>query len=215
VTTPTVLTIGTHNLHDESGRPTPFADVVLFTEAVEDRLLSWIDRARGYDLIVCREQPDLAIAYRRRLFKPEAGEYRRAHAGVAGVTPHRGTFAVDGELLGHDATLIVEHRINAAFPPYVRGESVFRRTCWATHTDLTLGVIRNRKRAGHLVIAGGDDNTPRSERGLLAYRGELQEVGHHFDRLAVSHKGARLYGATYLGRVGSDHPRLRATLEIQ
>lgn len=208
----TTLTVGAHNLHDQAGRPTPFADLVLFTETDPRRLMRRFHSLAGYALLVCKRQPDLAIAYRRRLFEPTGSDYRLAHSGVAGVTPHRGTWAVDGILAGVDATLVVEHRINAAFPPYVRGEATFRRRCWETHTAMTLGWVRELDRAGQLVVSGGDANTPHGEK---AYRGALDEIGRSLDRLAVTRKRANLRDAEYLGRVGSDHPRLRATLEIR
>lgn len=205
------LTIGTHNLHDQAGRPSPFADIVLFTEADPTRLRRTFTALRGWTVVVCRQQPDLAVAHRRRLFKLEGIRYRRAHEGAAKVTPHRGTWVLDGILAGRDATLIVEHRINAAFPPYRRGEAAFRTRCWQTHTEMTLDLINEARAAGQLVIAGGDLNTPR---GVSGYRGVLDEVGRGFDRLGVTAKGTRLHSVAYLGNAGSDHPRLRAELVI-
>lgn len=202
------ITLGTHNLHDTAGRPTFFADVLLFTEAVPELLREHL--SKGYDLRVCGQQRSLAIAYRTDVFEPHRQQYRMAHGGTEKVTPHRGTFGLHGELAsGRPLTLLVEHRINAAFVPFVRGEARLRADHWRTHTFLTLDWAAELKRAGDLVLAGGDTNTPH---GFSAYRGALPEVGRGYDRLAGS-PDIDLIRPEYLGKAGSDHPRLRATVK--
>lgn len=224
--------LGTHNTLDGAARPSMFADLILFTEAA----VTLADRARfarrGFALVVCRQQRDLAIAYRRSLFK-RAGDIHYAHLvdGWKEVTPPRGTAWLplvhrpSRDLLA----AVWAHRINAAFPPYVRGEPVFRRAAWHRHTDHDVDLIDRLSTSGYVVPAGGDVNTPPDVRG---YPGSL-ERGTGFDRLALSppnkhHRTSADAGETfsvlreqtrwtlgpaeYLSNAGSDHPRLRATV---
>lgn len=207
-----MTTFGTHNLHDHDGEPTPFADIIFFTEAIPRRVRRAL-KPHGYVIAVCPWQRDLVIAWRRGVFIPDRNKLGRikkryvpAHPGIPLVTPHRGTFWINGSL-ADDAvktTLLDEHRINAAFPPFKRGEPKLRPRFWRLHTRITLRVIRRRERLGALVLAGGDTNTPR---GVSAYQGVLHEGGDHFDRVGSTQP---LEDVEYLSRKGSDHPRLRA-----
>lgn len=205
-------TFATHNLHDETGTPTPFADVLLFTEAIPARVSEALPLS--YVVAPCRWQRDLVIAWKRDAFTPKRNRrgrivkhYRLAHPGLAKVTPHRGTYWINGWLAdGTPATLLVEHRINAAFPPFVRGERWLRPRYWRRHTRITLRIIRRRIRRGAVVLAGGDQNTPT---GVSAYQGVLHEVGTHYDRLGSS---LPIGDVDVLSRKGSDHSRLRASV---
>jgi hypothetical protein len=173
----------------------------------------------GYKVVVCRWQRDLVIAYRPEFFKPNrltGRHYRLAHGGVEKVTPHRGTFWLTGRFLdgsekrfhrkGKKGALLVEHRINAAFEPFIRGEGTFRRDRWRKHTVMTLRIIRRLVRRGYLVLAGGDINTPH---GVSAYEGVLNERGSHFDRLGSN---GDLGKPEVMSKEGSDHNRLRASV---
>lgn len=200
----TTTTIGTHNLHDLAGWPTPFADVILFTEAVPARVREFLEP--GYVVRACRWQKDLVIAWRRGTFVPTCTRYRLAHPGIPKVTPRRGTFIIEGHLGGVPTALVAEHRINAAFPPFIRGERLYRPRMWQLHTSITRRTVRRLLERGYVVLAGGDLNTPR---GVSGYKGLLREYGHGFDRIAAS---ARLEAVETLSREGSDHPRLRAEL---
>lgn len=219
----TTFTVGAHNLHDEAGVPTFFADVLFFTEAIAPTIRAKAARqiahakARlaGYSIIVCPEQRDLVIAYRRRLFRLKSRSYTKYVDGWAKVTPNRGTFVVFAEhrASGVVVPLIVEHRINAAFPPYVRSqgaphETAFRKESWAKHTNGTEHTIDDLKASGHpLICAGGDLNVPLNVSG---YDGHLHELGAgrlHFDRLGCSQ---HISGLEVLSRSGSDHNRIRA-----
>lgn len=212
------FTLGTHNTHDGAAAPSMFADVVLFTEAA----ITHRDRARfiasGYSLVVCRDQRDLAIGYRRSVFE-RAGQlhYGQVVEGVPGVTPNRGTawLPLDHRSTGDRFAFVFEHRINAAFPPYVRGEAKFRRAKWKEHTDHTLDLMDRLATSGYIVPAGGDVNTPQGVRGYWPH----PERGHLFDRLALTQPtGPELPhrwfigDGEYLSPAGSDHPRLRATI---
>lgn len=230
------FTIGTHNLHDEAGVPTRFADLVLFTEAIPHTIeqvarpdaappLTPVDQLRrstaiaatrlaGYGVVVVHPQPDLVLMYRRRLFKRRGPcHYHRVVDGVPHVTPNRGTA---WQLLEHRGTGILvaavwEHRINAAFEPFVRGEPQFRRLSWQQHTDHTNDLIARLRDSGYLVLSGGDVNTPRGVDGYMLG----SERGEGFDRLALAApkpREWRLSAPEYLSRKGSDHPRLRATV---
>lgn len=211
-----LFTIGTHNLHDEAGVPTLFADVIGFTEAIPPTIRARVRSARarakarlaGYRVLTCPRQRDLVLVVRRRLIKVTDAWYEPVHGGIPKVTPHRGTWVVEGVLrrTGQPVRLVLSHRINAAFPPYKRGEPVIRRERWVKHTALDVRVIGDGVRRGRVVIAMGDLNTPR---GVNGYPGAgVQEAGGGLDRLAVA--GGRFDGPTdVLSRKGSDHPRLR------
>jgi hypothetical protein len=209
-------TFGTHNLHDHDGVPTFFADVVLFTEAIPSTIRGKArarrahlgGRLSGYTIRVCPEQRDLVIALRRRHYRVTGTRYLRAHHGRSKVTPHRGTYAVETRerRTGRRVVFIVEHRINAAFPPHIRGEASFRTAHWKLHTTLTSSMIYRYLGDGWEVRVGGDTNTPAR---IKAYDDvqQLHEWGNGLDRLASSepiHNGERLT------RKQSDHPRIRA-----
>lgn len=213
----TLHSFGTHNLHDDAGVPTFFADVVLFTEAIPTTIRAKVRarraqlRARtlgGYTIRVCREQRDLVVAVRRRHYRVTAVHYFPAHGGRAEVSPHRGTFVVETieRATGRRVVFIVEHRINAAFAPWIRGEAAFRTQCWLTHTEVTEAVIRDYLANGWEVRTGGDLNTPRLTAGYHTNL-HLDERGTGFDRLASSGDVRQF---EVLSRKGSDHPRLRA-----
>jgi hypothetical protein len=199
----TIRTIGTHNLHDHAGEPTFFADVVFFTECIGPKVREACPA--GFQVMVCPQQPDLAIAFREDLFTPTRSTYRRAHPGEAGFTPNRGTFVVFGR--GLDLALIVEHRIEKSFNPHA-SRLAERQQLWAKHTRLTAGIIRRQHRRGGKVLAGGDLNT---WTGHTGYSGLLDETGVSLDRLGAS-PGIGLAAPCYLTSKGSDHKRLRAEL---
>lgn len=212
-------TLGTHNLHDEAGTVTLFADALLFTEAIPRRIRARVARlaarARGRVVVVCRAQPDLVVVLRRRQVKVTGRTYSGVVHGWAGVTPHRGTFVVLTRWRGRrnrgrrPRAYVIEHRINAAFPPYVRGEEEFRRHAWHQHTAVTVDIIRRLIDSGYDVDAGGDLNTPEDVDGYPGLRG-VEEAGQHFDRLASTDQ---VVDVRVLSRAGSDHPRLLATIK--
>lgn len=197
-----MTTVGTYNTLDGKGTVTDFADVLLLTEAIPAKVRTQI--AKTHDVYVCERQPDLIIAVRRGLDWGElVDDYKRAHWGIRKVTPARGTFWLTSE--SAKIALLDEHRINAGFAPFIRGEGLFRKTMWEMHTRLTLRIVRRLKKQGYTVYAGGDLNTPR---GTSGYRGVLREVGRGFDRLGSTR---RLTGVQELPRNGSDHHPLKAT----
>lgn len=203
------FSVGCHNLHDDTGTPTFFADLLLFTEAIPSLIADKLPR--HYRMSVCKQQRDLVVAYNKELFRFLSSEYIPIHDGVPEVTPHRGIYVAYLEHLptGRLVAVVLEHRINAAFFPFIRGEARFRRANWRKHTSHALELIRDLKKLGVIVVAGGDVNTPRGRRG---YRRVLREVGKHFDRLASNHK---LRNVAVLSRMGSDHPRLYAELTLK
>lgn len=222
------FTLGTHNLHDEAGVPTFFADVIIFTEAVaptivakaRQKLAHAQGRLRGYRIAVCHQQPDLVIAYRRRLFKAAGPiSYNQYVDGVPGVTPNRGTGMQILELrhVYQLVPVVFEHRINAWHSSQPdRGERVFRRRMWMKHTSGTLDILERLRDSIGLALAGGDVNTPD---GIAGYSLDgVLERGDHLDRLALArdrkHRRAELGPATYLSRKGSDHPRVRVTVRL-
>lgn len=196
------MILGTHNTLDGRAPATDFADVLLFTEAIPRKVRH--ELCDSHDVYVCRFQSDLIIAIRKTLAQEHVrSHYRLVHPGIAKVTPHRGTFWLTLLLEGRPTAVLVEHRINAAFPPFKRGERWYRPRMWRLHTRVTMRIIARHRRKGRRVLAGGDVNTPH---GVKGYPG-LHEVGDHYDRLASS---TRLTDPQILSRMGSDHPRLKA-----
>ena len=208
----TRFTAGTHNLHDQAGRPTLFADLIFFTEAIPAKIAQAI-KGTPYRMLVCLPQPDLVLVYDSRVFRRQRlrrTRYVKYVDGMPKVTPNRGTFTVP---LIHRATrrkvrANLEHRINAAFAPWIRGEPVFRAANWKTHTKGTLETMARQDHASLLVVSAGDVNTPRGVRGYPRWN----EVGEHFDRIGSN---AELDGLVVLSREGSDHSRIRATVTEQ
>lgn len=223
----TLHSYGTHNLHDAAGVPTFFADVVLFTEAIPATIRGKALAARarlngrlsGYTIRVCHEQRDLVIALRRRHYLVTGTQYVRVHPGRAKVTPNRGTFAVETRERATDrrVVFIVEHRINAAFPPYIRGEADFREARWRQHTTATASMIHRYLARGWEVRVGGDTNTPPNvgayedltwaEQRVERPAHPFFERGTGFDRLGSS---SPIHAFERLSRQQSDHPRYRA-----
>lgn len=211
------FTVGSHNTGDERGRPTLFAGVIFFEEAIPSNILGVVARAArhgaaravGYRVRVCKEQPDLVVLVQRRLFTLDRHRYTQVVKGVRKVSPNRGTYLIEGKAIdGRKVVFLAAHRINAAFPPFIRGEPEFRRDAWTRHAAVDRRLVAQYEARGFTVIAGGDFNTPHGE---SAFHGQLREVGDHFDRVAVS-DSAHITHPEVLNREGSDHPRLRATV---
>lgn len=201
-----MMTLGTFNTLDGKGTVTDFGDVLLLTEAIPAKVRS--ELRTTHDVYVCRFQRDLIIAIRKTMSQEKVrSHYRLVHPGIAKVTPHRGTFWLTLVLNGEPTAIVVEHRINAAFPPFKRGERFYRPKMWRLHTRTTLRIIERHKRKGRTVYGGGDVNTPRT---ISGYQGTLHEVGDGFDRLASTR---RLVDPAELSRMGSDHHRLRARVD--
>ena len=199
-----MTTLGTHNLLDGKAPATDFADIIFFTEATPAALR----RVRETHIVYSHNrQRDLAIAVGRAVkgLNDLEARYHQALFGAKKVSPHRGTLLLTDDV--EKVALIVEHRINAAFPPYKRGEALFRKLAWWSHTRLTLKIIRRLKKKGYTIYAGGDLNTPV---GVSGYKGVLNEVGRKYDRLGST---KNLVNARRLSTLGSDHFRLRADVK--
>lgn len=208
------FTLGWHNLEDEHGLPTAFADACGYCEvdvpSLRDRHREWREKRQ---LIVCKQQRSLALSLKRDQFRVVETLCFRAHDGKAKVTPARGTFVVKTihRPTGRRVAFLLEHRINASFPGQTdRGEREFRAARWREHRDLSLRVIRLLKHENYAVFAMGDLNTPSSVEG---YDGHLVELGHGYDRIACS-RDAGLSDFRRLPRVGSDHHRIKATADL-
>lgn len=200
-----MTTLGCYNTLDGRGTVTDFADVLLLTEAIPAKVRH--ELRATHDVYVCRFQRDLIIAIRKTLSTERVrAHYRLVHPGIAKVTPHRGTFWLTLTLNGRRTAIVVEHRINAAFPPFKRGERWYRPRMWRLHTRVSLRIIGRQIRKGRDVWAGGDLNTIH---GVLGYDSVLHEVGRGFDRLASTRP---LVDPAELSRMGSDHHRLVATV---
>lgn len=201
------LSVGTHNLLDGKGTATPFADLLLFTEAIPYLVRQQI--GKSHEVRSCPEQRDLTVAWRRTLPVEELGAHYfpvvTREEAEAGVTPHRGTWVLKLRLHDTRVKVLIGHRINAAFPPFKRGEDAFRAEEWTQHRTTDARIIIVAKRNGWEVIAGGDLNTPPDVAGY-PHSLRLAEARKGLDRIATT--GA-IIGARNLSRVGSDHPRLK------
>jgi hypothetical protein len=205
------FTVGTHNLYDSRGTVTLFAALIVFTEAVPARVRAAI-KDTPFKAVFCPRQPDLVVVYDSRVFKRDIrfpNRYRQYVGGWAKVTPNRGTLTATliHRATGRKVRVNAEHRINAAFPPFRRGEPVFRATSWKQHTAATLNSMRRQAAQGRLTIGAGDVNTPPDVNGYPGFH----EVGNGYDRIGCNN---RLTDFERLSTAGSDHPRIRATVEV-
>jgi hypothetical protein len=202
-----LITFGTHNTLDGAGRETPFADVIIFTEAMGRQVRAGLERT--HRVWVCKQQKDLVLAVHQRLNPRMVGqEYRKVHGGRVLVTPKRGSWRTDLDLLEVPVSGVWDHRINAAWPPFIRGEEDFRPRMWKKHDGVTNAMIRDAKHWAHVVLAGGDPNTPKR---VDAYDSLRYEVGEGKDRLASNRE---LTDVQELSKAGSDHHRLRASVQL-
>jgi hypothetical protein len=201
------ITFGTHNTLDGEGRELPFADVIIFTEAIGRQVRAGLSRT--HRVWVCQGQKDLTLAVSERLDPRMVKQgYRKVHGGIPLVTPKRGTWRTDLELLDVPVSGVWDHRINAAFPPFIRGEGVYRPRMWKKHDEVTNQMIRQAKTWAQVVLAGGD---PNAVKRVDAYDSLRYEVGEGKDRLASNRE---LTNVQELSKAGSDHHRLRATVQL-
>lgn len=207
--------VGTHNLHDHTGDATGFAKVICFTEAIPDLVMDQLPT--HYVTAVARWQKDLIIAWDPNYFKPELDKkgrvkrfYKLNNPGVAKVTPHRGTFWIKGEMLvmgfWKKTAVICAHWINAAHPPYKRGEKWLRRRWWKKQQKFTKKLVRRLMKQGYEIVGAGDLNVAYREQAFEWMR-QIHEVGHGYDRIFSTYE---LTNVRYLAKKGSDHPRLVA-----
>lgn len=198
-----MLTLGTHNTGDHRGHPTPFADIIGFTEAIPRKVRRELKKT--HRVYVCGFQRSLVIAISRDIdVKRVVKHYRLVHGGRAKVTPHRGEFWLTLLMDDVDSAVQVGHWINAAFEPYVRGEADFRSAMWERHQRIALRIIERHIARGREVYHAGDLNTPR---GVSGYDGVLNERGTHYDRIGSTRP---LGPGKVLSRLGSDHWRIKA-----
>jgi hypothetical protein len=197
--------LGTHNLLDGKAEAEAFGcDVVGYTEAPPD--IYDDDVSATHKLFRPRQQRDLVIALRRSIAEEAINvkeHYRLVHIGVIKVTPHRGIFWITFEYMGKLYAIIVEHRINAWYRPWRRGERYFRSRMWRLHTWRSNRIQRKLLAKGYIVIAMGDPNAPE---GVKAYPLLNETQDAHMDRVAASFP---LGDTEELGKEGSDHHRLR------
>ena len=204
------ISIGTHNTLDGAADESGFADIVIFTEAMPAQVRSALHKT--HKVWVCKDQKDLVLAVHKRLEpKMVRQEYRKAHGGIPLVTPKRGTWKTELLLLGVPVDGVWDHRINAAFPPFIRGEKFLRPRFWKKHTRITKDLIRESKdkRDGRAILYGGDPNTPKH---IAALGNVLQyEEGTGKDRLGSNRKIEKF---KELSKDGSDHHRLRGYVQV-
>lgn len=184
----TRMKIGTHNLHDTTGTATPFADFIGFCEAIPRRVRKQMRRT--HRVFVCGQQRDLIIAVRRDVrIRKVVKHWKFAVPGRKLVSPLRGTFWITFERWEPGVGwvrefFLVEHRVNAAFPPFIRGESKWRPFMWRRHTKITQRIIERMETKGRHGAAVGDVNTPRGVDGYPDIAGD--EFGDHFDRIFIA-----------------------------
>ena len=203
-----LITIGTHNTLDGKADESGFADVIVFTEAVPREVRRELEKT--HKVWACQQQKDLVLAVAKRLNpKMLDQEYKLSNFGIPKVTPKRGTWMPRLELLGVVTSIVIDHRINAAFAPWIRGEKIIRQRFWKRHTRKTKALIRKAKGRGDVVVYGGDPNTPKQ---ISAVGNTLNwEVGDGKDRLASNRQ---ITNVKVLSKDGSDHHRLRGTIQL-
>lgn len=209
-----LVSFGTWNTLDgEADESTFKKDVIIFTEAIPAEVRR--ELSKTHMIYVCADQKDLVLAVHRRL-KPRLRyqEYRKANRGIPKVTPKRGSWRTRIELLAIDRWIdgVWDHRINAAFPPFIRGEKLIRSRFWKKHTSITKDMLRAAKKAANeftTVLYGGDPNTPV---GVTAVGNVLaHEEGTGKDRLASNRK---IQGFTVGPKNGSDHHRISGYIQL-
>jgi hypothetical protein len=198
-----MITIGTHNLLDGEAEAMPFAQVIMFTEAPPNIYSDPVNKT--HTLYRSRKQRDLVIAIRDNLvwsMNDVKLHYRLVHIGIIKVTPHRGIFWITFTYEGKKYAIICEHRINAWFPPFKRGEAKLRNRWWHKHTHMSNKIQKRLLDKGYIIIAGGDPNAPE---GVNAYPFLNETVEMHFDRVACSKP---IYNSQELDKGGSDHHKV-------
>lgn len=203
-------TVGTHNLnvHDGKADAHPFADVLLFTETTKAEVAH--DLPEDYVVDVCKRNRSLTVAWQEDVFRRTGHVYKAAHPGLAKVTPARGTYAVLGiDEAGRKTALIVEWRINAARPPYKRGEPLLRKILHAIHSGVTKRLVLRLRRQGHAIYVAGDANLPKHERAYPYLPSEVGQVGRGLDRIGSTR---RLGQVTMTRAAEGAHPTLAARI---
>jgi hypothetical protein len=202
--------VDTHNLLDGQAEARGLgASVVLFCEAPKDLLRKKTkDRVKGtHKLFRVRRQRDLVIALKKSIADEAIKvrkHYKLVHVGRKKVTPHRGIFWITFEYRGEKYAIICEHRINAWYAPWIRGEKKFRTEKWHKHTAASNKIQRRLIDKGYIIIAGGDPNAPE---GVEAYPLLNETIKAHLDRVAMSDE---IGNVRIMKKGGSDHHRLRA-----
>lgn len=209
-----LITFGTWNTLDGKADESTFTkDVIIFTEAMPAEVRRELGKTHA--IYVCQDQKDLVLAVHRRL-KPRMREqdYRKAHGGIPKVTPKRGSWRTLIELTAIDRWLdgVWDHRINAAFPPFIRGERIIRSRFWKKHTRITKDMLREAKALANeftLVAYGGDPNTP--ERVTAVGNVLAHEEGTGKDRIAANRP---IKDFTVGPKNGSDHHRISGSIQL-
>lgn len=208
------VTVGTWNTLDGKADESTFGkDIVIFTEAIPLEVRR--ELSATHVIYVCQDQKDLVLAVHRRLGpRLRDQEYRKAHGGIRKVTPKRGTWKLEIELTAIDRWLhaILDHRINAAFAPWIRGEALIRARFWKKHTSISKDMIRESKQTIPplgLILYGGDPNTP----ATVSAVGKVlpHEAGTGKDRLAANRK---INDVKVGPKNGSDHHQLSGTIQL-
>jgi hypothetical protein len=201
--------LGTHNLLDGKAEADNFASVIMFTEAPPGIHADEVNQT--HRLFRARRQRDLVIAVHDQIAREVTDfkvRYKYVHPGVVRVTPHRGILILTFTFMGKRYAVFCEHRINAWYRPWIRGERWFRRRMWHRHTAMSNRLQQQYLEEGYIVIAGGDPNAPE---GVNAYPLLHETVDVHLDRVACS---KRIANIKVLRRAGSDHHRVVAESNV-
>lgn len=200
---------GTHNLLDGKGRATEFADIMFFTEAPS---VAEVSQELGHGWIVrkCSSQKDLVVAYRRDAgIKLRRAHYVPAHPGRSLVTPARGTWKLEFEIVGVDVDVVFDHRINAAFPPFIRGEKIFRIAMWKLHTGISKAMARRSKKKGRIVVGVGDPNVVADHQAW----GKVLPFEHRHNKDVIA-SNRPLIDKEVGAKDGSDHNKIWASIKL-
>lgn len=206
----TALSIGEHNLYDGAGTPTPFAEVLGFTEApARARMRKALN---GYRLF-SKGDTSMVLALRSGFFGLARSQFHMAHHsgrfyGFPHTTPMRGTLVVKTKTkAGQKTAFLLSHRINKSEASHQErsmsvAERKLRERLYADHEALDIDLADGLIKAGSLVVALGDYN----RHGGSVFDGLLDERGTNPDRICGS-PGVYLGPISWMSPVGSDHPR--------
>lgn len=151
------LRVAAFNAHDQRAAVSAAlqkCDLLLANEAVPTtRRPGWTVHSGGKGVLT---------AWRNDLWlSPPVSQWHRAHGGIAGVTPRRGSLVSDGVLRnGRKVRIINGHRINGTGWPGNRRRPFWRkrRKLWREHDAMDRRLMFAALHVGADVVLGADVN---------------------------------------------------------
>lgn len=202
----TALKLALHNQGDRAPSPASGWDVQCLTERSSKPLPKHVERHTS------RRLKGLAIDWNPNVLAHRGGGSAVAHYGLAGFSPNRGTLWDEFDLIGTpwQVAVVCSHRLNDP-DGSTRLFGPMRRLLWKVHAAQDRRIIQRLERRGFLVLYGGDINDRRADLKPL-----IRELKGHYDALGYSRDPRlSLVGVESAGRLGSDHERFTASLNIK